>query len=120
MLRKGEKDPMLSGNYRPISLLSIFYKLASCCITQRIKPAVEHIVGQQQKAYVASNNIGSCILNPINMMDHVNKIKKQTLISLIDFKKAFDSLDHQFLNTALDQTLLNGSDYFLMKERHTS
>ena len=101
MLRKGEKDPMLSGNYRPISLLSIFYKLASCCITQRIKPAVEHIVGQQQKAYVASNNIGSCILNLINMMSHVNKIKKQTLILLIDFKKAFDSLDHKFLNTAL-------------------
>ena len=38
LLRKGEKSPLLPGNYRPISLLSIFYKLASACITRRIKP----------------------------------------------------------------------------------
>ena len=52
LLRKGEKDPLEMGNYRPISLLSIFYKLASCCITQRIKPAMEIIIGKQQKAYI--------------------------------------------------------------------
>ena len=32
LLRKGQKDPTLPGNYRPISLLSIFYKLASSAI----------------------------------------------------------------------------------------
>ena len=47
LLRKGTKDPTLPGNYRPISLLSIFYKLASCAITQRIKPAVQTIIGRQ-------------------------------------------------------------------------
>ena len=46
-LRKGEKDPLEIGNYIPISLLSIFYKLASCCITQRIKPPMEIIIGKQ-------------------------------------------------------------------------
>ena len=39
LLRKGDKNPHEIGNYHPISLLSIFYKLASCCITRRIKPA---------------------------------------------------------------------------------
>ena len=29
------------GNYRPISLLSVFYKLASACITRRIKPVLQ-------------------------------------------------------------------------------
>ena len=77
LLRKGEKSPLEIGNYRPISLLSIFYKLASCCITRRIKPSVESIIGQQQKAYVDKNNIGSCILNILNMMKHVNKIRYQ-------------------------------------------
>ena len=42
LLRKGEKDPLEIENYRPISLLSIFYKLASCCITRRIQPARNH------------------------------------------------------------------------------
>ena len=77
LLRKGDKDPLKIGNYRPISLLSMFYNLASSCITRSIKPAVESIIGKQQKAYVDKNNIGSCILNLINMMDYVNKKKMQ-------------------------------------------
>ena len=101
LLRKGTKDPTLTGNYRPISLLSIFYKLASCCITQRIKPAVESIIGRQQKAYIKSNNIGSVILNLINMMKHVSLKKKTALILCIDFRKAFDSLDHTFMHNTL-------------------
>ena len=101
LLRKGTKDPTLIGNYRPISLLSIFYKLASCCITQRIKPAIESIIGRQQKAYIKTNNIGSVILNLINMMSHVKQKKKAALILLIDFRKAFDSLDHTFMYNTL-------------------
>ena len=93
--------PKLTGNYRPISLLSVFYKLASCAITQRIKPAVESIVGKQQKAYINKNSIGSCIVNLVNKMHHVNKAKKIALILLIDFKKAFDSIDHSFMETVL-------------------
>ena len=56
LLRKGTKDPTLIGNYRPISLLSIFYKLASCCITQRIKPAVNRLIGRQQKAFITQED----------------------------------------------------------------
>ena len=89
LLRKGDKNPLEIGNYRPISLLSIFYKLASCCITRRIKPAVESLIGMQQKAYIESNNIGSCILNILNLMENVNKRKLLSLILLMDFQKAF-------------------------------
>ena len=103
LLRKGIKDPTIAGNYRPISLLSIHYKLASCAITQRIKPAVNIVVGRQQKAYVEGNVIGSCIINLLNMMHNVNEQKKASLILLIDFRKAFDSIDHKFITTVLTE-----------------
>ena len=45
LLRKGTKDPTLIDNYLPISLLSIFYKHAGCCIKQRIKTTVNRIIG---------------------------------------------------------------------------
>ena len=73
LLRKGQKDPTLTGNYRPISLLSIHYKLASCCITQRLRPMVGKVIGQQQKAYVPGNVIGSCIINILNLMKYTNR-----------------------------------------------
>ena len=102
ILRKGDKDPMEASNYRPISLLSIFYKLASCVITRRIKPVVEQLIGKEQKAYIKTNNIGSCILNLLNMMKFANDKKKAWLILLIDFNKAFDSISHEFLNNTLE------------------
>ena len=67
---------MEASNYRPISLLSIFYKLASCVINRRIKPVVEQLIGKEQKAYTKTNNIGSCILNLLNMMKFANDKKR--------------------------------------------
>ena len=70
ILRKGQKDPTLTGNYRPISLLFICYKLASCCIIERIRPLVGKVIGQKQKAYLSVNVIGSYIIYILNLMKH--------------------------------------------------
>ena len=50
---------------------------------------------------VKSNNIGSVIINLINLIKHVNLKKKVALILLLDFRKAFDSLDHTFMHNTL-------------------
>ena len=47
------------------------------------------------------NNIGSYILNLLNLMKHVNKKRIHALILLIDFKKAFDSINHRFIQSVL-------------------
>ena len=101
LLRKGDKSPLLPGNYRPISLLSIFYKLASACITRRIKPVLARLIGAEQKAYLSENNIGSVIMNLINMIHHCNSKKKEALLLLVDFQKAFDTINHTFIDNAL-------------------
>ena len=44
ILRKGEKDPLEAGNYRPISLLSVFYKMASAAITRRLQTLIENVI----------------------------------------------------------------------------
>ena len=105
ILRKGEKDPLEAGNYRPISLLSVFYKMASGAITRRLQTVIEGVIGIQQKAYSQQRNIGSVMINLLNLMDEVNKKKISCLILSIDFKKAFDLIDHRFIDSCLE--LLN-------------
>ena len=73
--------------------MSLFDKIGSVCITRRLEKVMEKIIGPQQKAYSSTRNIGSILLNLLNMMDHVNKKKKESLILLVDFKKAFDSIN---------------------------
>ena len=110
ILQKGDKDPLEAGNYRPISLLSVFYKLASGVMTRRLQKVIEKVIGVQQKAYSQERNIGSVLLNLMNLMDEANKKKINCLILSIDFKKAFDSIEHSFINSCL--TLLNFGDDF--------
>ena len=88
-------------NYRPRSLLSIFYKLASACITRRIKPVLTRLVGTEQKAYLSEKNIGSVIMNLVNMIHYCNSKKKAALLLLVDFQMAFDSINHTFIDNAL-------------------
>ena len=101
LLRKGEKCRLEATNYRPISLLSVFYKMASGVITRRLETVMEGVIGRQQKAYSSERNIGSVLINLLNMMQLSKQRRMANLILCIDFKKAFDSIDHTFINSTL-------------------
>ena len=63
------------------------------------------------------------MINLLNLMDEVNRKKTSCLILSIDFKKAFDSVDHRFIDSSLE--LLNfGPDFrrwvnLFFKDRET-
>ena len=101
LLQKGNKDPTNPNNFRPISLLSVIYKIASCAISNRVKKTLAYVIGRQQKAYVPNDNIGTCLLNLLSTMLHCNKKGVDGLLLLIDFKKAFDSIDHSYIYDTL-------------------
>merc|ERR1712215_617334 len=63
-----------------------------------IKPVLS---GIEQKVYISENNIGSVIINIINMIDFCNRKQKEALILLVDFQKAFDSITHSFIDSTL-------------------
>ena len=102
LLQKGDKDPTDPNSFLPIRLLSVIYKLASCAISNRINTTLKFIIWKQQKAYTSSGNIGTCLLNLLTTMLHCNKSKKDGLLLLIDFRKAFDSIDHDYIYKVME------------------
>ena len=102
LLRKGDKSKLEATNYRPISLLSVFYKIASGVITRRLDKVINKVIGRQQKAYSKVKNITSVLLNVINMIEEAGRSKKSALLVAIDFRKAFDSINHDFIDTCLE------------------
>ena len=110
LLRKGEKCRLEATNYRPISLLSVFYKMASGVMTRRLETVMEKVIERQQKAYSRTRNIGSVLYNLMNIMQKSKQERMANLILCIDFKKAFDSIDHIFINSTLK--LLNFGESF--------
>ena len=101
LLRKGDKCKLEATNYRPISLLSVFYKIASGAITRRLEKVIDKVVGRNQKAYSSKKNITSVLLNVINMIHATTREKRSALMVAIDFRKAFDSINHSFIDTCL-------------------
>ena len=101
MLKSG-KDSTSPGSYRPLGLLSVLYKVESCAISNRLKKTIPFLIGKQQKAYVANDNIGSVLLNLLSLIEDCNRKKIEGLILLIDFKKVFYSINHDFIRSTLE------------------
>ena len=57
LIPKGDKDRMELGNWQPITLLSIFYKIISGIYAMLLKKSLPYIIGLQQKTYLPGRNI---------------------------------------------------------------
>ena len=101
-LPKGDKPREHLKNWRPISLLSVVYKLASTSIANRIKTVLNKIIAESQTGYISGRYIGEGTRLIYDLMHYTEDKKINGLLMLIDFEKAFDSLSWKFLYKVLE------------------
>jgi mannosylglycoprotein endo-beta-mannosidase len=101
LLEKGGKDKLDLGNWRPISLINVDAKLISKCISLRLKRVLPDIIHENQVGFVAGRNIDEGILLLKNIMEHTRSENLPGLLLAIDFKKAFDSVNWEYMRKAL-------------------
>lgn len=98
---KGNKPKMFLKNWRPISLLSTVYKLASGCIANRVKRVLDILINEDQKGFVAGRFIGENIRLLYDIIHETKERNIPGLLLLVDFEKAFDSVSWDFINQVL-------------------
>jgi Reverse transcriptase (RNA-dependent DNA polymerase) len=89
------------GNWRPISLLSCFYKLVSQAYANRLKTVIDKITNVGQKGYSKTKQCQEVL---ISIIEGIRKCKKNNLsgaVLSVDIKKAFDSISHGYLKEVL-------------------
>ncbi|XP_071718269.1 uncharacterized protein [Rutidosis leptorrhynchoides] len=90
-------DPMSFGDYRPISLISSYYKIIAKLLSNRLRQVIPGLVGSEQSAFLKGRYLldGALIAN--ETLEFISSTKKKGLIFKVDFEKAFDCLNWDFL-----------------------
>jgi len=89
-------DPSKIENYRPITLLNCDYELLSRILNNRIKPTLKQIISEQQHAAPGlSTHTATIVIR--DAYDEAQKSKTDSFFVAVDFRKAFDSINHDWL-----------------------
>ena len=95
----GDKPRQYLKNWRPITLLNVFYKLISGCIGSRIKSTLDLLISSTQTAFIQDRYIGE---NTRFIYDRISYTKFNNwpgLLVLIDFEKVFYSISWSFFSS---------------------
>ena len=102
LIPKAGKDLTKLTNWRPITLSNCDHKIVTKLYSIRIAEKVAKFIEERQTAYLKGRLINDNIrtllgaIRTANLEDNVNG-----LIVSLDAKKAFDSVDHNFIETTL-------------------
>ena len=91
----------LLDNYRPLSLSNTDYKIVAFVFAERMKSIMEYIINPDQTAGVKGRNIVCSIRNLLDIYEYCEESKAPGGLLLADYKKAYDSLEHNFMFAVL-------------------
>ena len=115
-------DPRVPLNYRGISLLPVIAKIYSGVMAGRVRDLLEknHRLANKQNGFRPDR---SC-LDHVFTFDNPLRIRKskglETFCAFVDFQKAFDYVDHDFLLYKLYNKGIDGRIYNAIKAIYSS
>ncbi|MFS7972208.1 putative RNA-directed DNA polymerase [Helianthus anomalus] len=96
-------DPTELGDFRPINLIGIISKVVSKVLANRLKSVMAKIVSESQTAFLTGRYILDGPLMANEVLSWARKSGKKMFMFKIDFDKAYDNVNWEFLISVLDQ-----------------
>lgn len=94
--------PQRVGEFRPIALCNVLYKCISKILANRIKGSLEDIIDDNQNAFIPGRRISDNILLTQEFFKNYHRNKGAPRCAFkVDIKKAYDSVNWDFLFEAL-------------------
>jgi hypothetical protein len=104
-IEKPGKDPNSAANYRPISLLSVCYKLLERVVLGRITPTVEIILSPDQAGFRSSRSMCDQVTALTTYIENGFQAQLKTGAVFLDLTAAYDTVWHTGLLVKLSRTL---------------
>ena len=100
---KGNKPREFLKNWRPISLLNTDYKILTSILAKRMKAVLKHIISNNQKGFLKDRYIEENTRLVYDLIDYCKTNNKEGLLLMIDFEKAFDSVEWGYIKKVLSK-----------------
>ena len=101
-LPKEGKNLQNLNNWRPITVLNVSYKIASACITNRLKTILHNLIHSNQSGFLSNRFIGLNLKLMYDILSYTDTENIPGMLVLVDFYKAFDSIAWVFIEKVLD------------------
>ena len=97
LLEKKGKDPQQIKNWRPVTLLNTDYKILTKSLSRRIEKFIPEVIHTDQSGFVRDRFIGEPIRFVEDLIEKFDREDKPGIVMQLDFEKAFDSMEWNFL-----------------------
>ena len=113
LYKKGIKKDI--AKYRPIALLNLDFKIFTTILKNRMQKTLDNIIGQNQRAAIRNRTIFHALSTIRDIIDVSNKLNKNLSVISLDFLKAFDRLDWDFIFLTLEKFGYGENFIYLIK-----
>ena len=94
-------DPQLPNNYRPIAIIPLLYKLFARLLYNRLVPILDSHQTPDQAGFRHNYSTDDHLFTTAILHEKSHEWQLPLWVSAVDFKKAFDTIDHNKLWQAL-------------------
>jgi len=103
LLPKENKDTTDIKNWRPITLSNCDAKIVTKVLAMRMSKVLETIIDKSQTAYIPGRSVSDNLRSNFFYKNYCQKNKVDSILISLDAKKAFDSVDHGYIERTLKE-----------------
>ncbi|KAK2662605.1 hypothetical protein Ddye_001179 [Dipteronia dyeriana] len=93
---------MSMKDFKPISLVSSMYKMLAKVLANRLRKVMNSIIGESQMAFVENRQSSDSLVIAEEIIHKWRSGDVGGMLVKLDFEKAYDSVDHVFLDSMLE------------------
>ena len=97
LIPKPNKDLRLLKSWRPVSLLAMDYKILTKALSIKLQKVIPSLINDDQVGYIKGRNISEITRIIDDIISLADLHKTSGFLTLIDFEKAFDTVEWPFL-----------------------